>query len=191
MGGRLAWGVQRTDGVGADGRCWLWCPFSRGGGGNCQGGAGRPVISAGPLGGSAGQAPAERAVWEARVQPVSLATGLFQSQGWRGSVWWEPADLQGSGCTSLWVGRDWEVGQRTASGSGGTGGTGEAAAGFQQEGETCSVQLGDFAVTPLFIPLWSDHRSFSVGIAALGSSVVSHASSPCTRFPLSCVNWIY
>ena len=96
-------------------------------------------------------------------------------------MWWEPADLQGSGCTSLWVGRDWEVGQRT----------GEAAAGFQQEGETCSVQLGGFAVTSLFIPLWSDHRSFSVGIAALGSSVVSHASSPGTRFPLSSVNWIY
>ena len=35
-----------------------------------------------PLGGSAGRVPAERAMWEAQVQPVSLATGLFQTRGW-------------------------------------------------------------------------------------------------------------
>lgn len=39
-----------TDGAGADGRCWVRCPFPRGGGGNWQGGAGRPVISPGPPG---------------------------------------------------------------------------------------------------------------------------------------------
>lgn len=48
--GRLEQGVQRTDGTGADGRCWVRCPFPRGGGGNRQGGAGRPVISPGPPG---------------------------------------------------------------------------------------------------------------------------------------------
>lgn len=73
-GERPTQGVQRTDGAGAEGRCWVRCPFSRGGGGNQQGRAGWPVISPGPLGGSAGQAPAERAVWEARVQTVSLVT---------------------------------------------------------------------------------------------------------------------
>ena len=43
-------GSPGTDGAGADGRCWVRCPFPRGGGGNRQRGAGRPVISPGPPG---------------------------------------------------------------------------------------------------------------------------------------------
>ena len=41
---------ETVRGAGADGRCWVRCPFPRGGGGNRQRGAGRPVISPGPPG---------------------------------------------------------------------------------------------------------------------------------------------
>lgn len=76
-------------------------------------------------------------------------------------MWWEPADLQGSGRASLWVGRDWEA-VSAASGSRGTGGAWEAEADFQQERPAhiqleveagCVCVWGDFSLTFIFIPV--------------------------------------
>lgn len=74
----------------------------------------------------------QRGPVEARAQPVYLVTGLSKAKPGEASVV-RACRFAGKQGASWWVGRDWEAGQHSASGSRGTGGAWEAEAGLQQE----------------------------------------------------------
>lgn len=122
----------------------MQCLFFRGGSGN-QPGRGRQALSShqAPLGGLAGRTLAERSVWEARAQPVSLVTVFSKVKPGEDPCGGSLQICREAGRASLWVGRDWEAGQHTASGNRGTGGAWEAEAGFQQE-RPARIQLETF-----------------------------------------------
>lgn len=119
------------------------------------------------------------------AQPVSLVTGLFQSAAWRGG-WWEPA--------SPWVRRDWEAGQRApqvAAGQVVLGRRGLLHAGALLASNSAAGGGPFLSHSPLFRFEAITAASPDAGIAAPGSSRVSHPSSPIPRGPRSGENSLF